>query len=189
MTTKTYKIKSGSELELYINYLKSINWIIEPSLTDSEIQILAFIMLYNNKYSEISDKEKRFKFIFSSSIKKELRDEFNISSSKLETYLNKLRAKGALTSDNILEDVFCINLSEGILISFHLSNNADAVELTSHKEDVSAFKEVPKEQITEEISIEGEIEEERAPTIIIESDYNKRVMEETMKFLQDVKHH
>jgi hypothetical protein len=96
---KELTIKVQNKLDMFKAYLASINWTMgKNSLTESEIEVLALLMYYNNVYKEITDNQVRSDLLLSNVVKKKMKDEFGISSSKLETYLGKLRKKGLITT-------------------------------------------------------------------------------------------
>lgn len=95
---KEFTIKVQNKVDMFKAYLAATNWTLGVnSLTESEIEVLALVMYYNDVYKEIKDNQVRSDLILSNVVKKKIKEEFNIPSSKLETYLGKLRKKGIIT--------------------------------------------------------------------------------------------
>jgi hypothetical protein len=80
-------IPKGAESFLY-----SINFLIEPSLTPKEIEVMSLILEYNQEYAALP-KDKRAAYILSSTIKAELKDKLDIKSSNLANILKALKTK------------------------------------------------------------------------------------------------
>lgn len=115
---KTFQITVNSRLELYQAYIASVNWMLgKNSLSNSEIEILSYFLYYNDKYKNIKESEIRFELLFSNSVKKKIRTEFNLSSQKMETYLNKLRKKGVILKNSI-NSLFDININDVMNLSY-----------------------------------------------------------------------
>jgi predicted transcriptional regulator len=118
---KPFNIKVKDKQELFLAYLKAINWTLTEQLTDSELEVLSYLVYYNNFYaSEIKSDEIRYDLLFSSSTKKKIREEFNIDSQKFETYLNKLRKKGVIEG-NTLSKRIVITMQDKLEVTFTMS--------------------------------------------------------------------
>jgi hypothetical protein len=118
---KPFNIKVKDKQELFLAYLKAINWTLPEQLTDSELEVLSYLVYYNNFYaSEIKSDEIRYDLLFSSSTKKKIREEFNIDSQKFETYLNKLRKKGVIEG-NTLSKRIVITMEDKLEVTFTMS--------------------------------------------------------------------
>lgn len=160
---KTFQITVNSKLELYQAYIASVNWMLgKKSLSESEIEVLSYFLYYNDKYKNIKEKEIRFELLFSNSVKKKIRTEFNISSQKMETYLNRLRKKGVILKDSIIS-LFDINIDEVMNLSYifrlgpevsvpHYDIDGNTLETDEETEDI--------EEDEEEYYEEDEIEED-----------------------------
>jgi hypothetical protein len=118
---KPFNIKVKNKQELFLAYLKAINWTLPEQLTDSELEVLSYLVYYNNFYAaEIKSDEIRYDLLFSSSTKKKIREEFDIDAQKFETYLNKLRKKGIITN-NALSKQVVITMEDRLEIRFTMS--------------------------------------------------------------------
>lgn len=104
--TKELTIRVNNKTDLFKAYLAAINWTFANPLTESEIEVLAILMYYNDFYKEIKDNQVRSDLILSSSTKKKIKEEFDIPSQKLETYLGKLRKKEII--GNSLDSKFMV---------------------------------------------------------------------------------
>jgi predicted transcriptional regulator len=118
---KPFNIKVKNKQELFLAYLKAINWTLPEQLTDSELEVLSYLVYYNNFYAaEIKSDEIRYDLLFSSSTKKKIREEFDIDAQKFETYLNKLRKKGIITN-NALSKQVVITMEDKLEIRFTMA--------------------------------------------------------------------
>lgn len=118
---KPFNIKVKNKQELFLAYLKAINWTLPEQLTDSELEVLSYLVYYNNFYAaEIKSDEIRYDLLFSSSTKKKIREEFGIDAQKFETYLNKLRKKQVIVN-NTLSSKVVITMEDKLEIRFTMS--------------------------------------------------------------------
>lgn len=118
---KPFNIKVKNKQELFLAYLKAINWTLPEQLTDSELEVLSYLVYYNNFYAaEIKSDEIRYDLLFSSSTKKKIREEFGIDAQKFETYLNKLRKKQVIVN-NTLSSRVVITMEDKLEIRFTMS--------------------------------------------------------------------
>lgn len=118
---KPFNIKVKNKQELFLAYLKSINWTLPEQLTDSELEVLSYLVYYNNFYAaEIKSDEIRYDLLFSSSTKKKIREEFDIDAQKFETYLNKLRKKQVIVN-NTLSSRVVITMQDKLEVRFTMS--------------------------------------------------------------------
>lgn len=91
------------ELDFYQVFILLINWSFgKNKLTDSEIEILSYLMYYNNMYKDIKNYKIRWKLILSSSIKNEIKENFKINSQKFENYINKLKKKKIINNNELI---------------------------------------------------------------------------------------
>lgn len=117
---KIYEIPIKSKIDMYQAWILSINWTLyKNQLTTSEIAILSYILYYNEKYKSIKEDDVRYELLFSTSVKKKIREEFSIDSQKFETYLNKLRKKGIITSSNGINPRFIVYIDNSLTVSFN----------------------------------------------------------------------
>lgn len=127
---KPYNITGNSILDIFQTYLRIINWTLKEQLTEAEMEILSYLLYYNNHYyTQIKDDQIRFDLLFSSVVKRKLKEEFNVSSAKVETYLNKLRKKGIIEKNQLSPRVI-IYLQEKLEVRFSI-NLKGQVELPS----------------------------------------------------------
>jgi len=118
---KPFNIKVKNKQELFLAYLKAINWTLPEQLTDSELEVLSYLVYYNNFYAgEIKSDEIRYDLLFSSSTKKKIREEFDIDTQKFETYLNKLRKKQIIIN-NTLSSRVVITAEDKLEIRFTMA--------------------------------------------------------------------
>lgn len=117
---KSYSINIPDELTLFKSWVASINWTLGGnSLTGDEIEMFATLLYFNNKYRDIKDMEVRYELLFSSSTKKKIKELLGIAPNKIETYFTKLRRKGIIV-DNTLIDRFIIYPDGEINLTFNL---------------------------------------------------------------------
>jgi hypothetical protein len=133
---KELTIKVKSKIDLFKGYIAAVNWTLGTnSLTEAEIEILSVLMYYNDVYKEISDNQIRSDLILSNVVKKKIKDEFGVSSAKLETYLGKLRKKGIITSS--LSPRFMIYPSSLISVKFNFTLSTPVSEPLTELPQVS----------------------------------------------------
>lgn len=136
---KPFNIKVKDKQELFLAYLKAINWTLPEQLTDSELEVLSYLVYYNNFYaSEIKSDEIRYDLLFSSSTKKKIREEFNIDSQKFETYLNKLRKKGVIEG-NTLSNRIVITMEDKLEVTFTMSVKETPKVVADERPSFDAF--------------------------------------------------
>lgn len=136
---KPFNIKVKNKQELFLAYLKAINWTLPEQLTDSELEVLSYLVYYNNFYAaEIKSDEIRYDLLFSSSTKKKIREEFEIDSQKFETYLNKLRKKGIITN-NSLSNKVVITIDDKLEIRFTMTVKETTLKAVEDKPSFEAF--------------------------------------------------
>lgn len=158
--TKSFEIKANTRIELFQFWLAACNWTLgKNSLTESELKILSYFLYYNDKYKSIQDLETRFELLFSNSIKKKIKEEFGVESQKLETYLNKLRKKGVITSTNSINSSFLIYPENKIILSYNFINSHNTISTphldTQVPEPITNI--VSSEEFTEIINTTEEI--------------------------------
>ena len=128
---KELTIKVKSKLDLFKGYIAAVNWTLGTNaLTEAEIEILSILMYFNDVYKEITDNQIRSDLILSNVVKKKIKDEFGISSSKLETYLAKLRKKGIITSSLNSRFMIYPNSILSIKFNFVLESRVQTVVTT-----------------------------------------------------------
>jgi len=136
---KPFNIKVKNKQELFLAYLKAINWTLPEQLTDSELEVLSYLVYYNNFYAaEIKSDEIRYDLLFSSSTKKKIREEFDIDAQKFETYLNKLRKKGIITN-NALSKQVVITMEDKLEIRFTMALKQEPITPKDDKPSFDAF--------------------------------------------------
>ena len=136
---KPFNIKVKDKQELFLAYLKAINWTLTEQLTDSELEVLSYLVYYNNFYaSEIKSDEIRYDLLFSSSTKKKIREEFNIDSQKFETYLNKLRKKGVIEGNTLSKRVV-ITMENKLEVTFTMSVKETLKVVADERPSFDAF--------------------------------------------------
>jgi|694.fasta_scaffold73794_3 hypothetical protein len=106
-----------SQTDVYLMYLKITN-IFNP-LTTREQELLAYIMYYNELYSNI-DSELRKRILFDYDTKVEIREKMNISEANFNNLISNLKKKGVIVNDNLHKayDVLFDDKSEMVLKFF-----------------------------------------------------------------------
>ena len=143
-----------NRVDLFKGWLNVINCTLSKkgSLTESELEILTYLLYYNDKYKSITEDETRFELLFSPSVKRKMKEEFNVDSQKLETYLNKLRKKGVIASNNTINPKFIIYPEDTVFISFTFQlNNIQPQIISSPKIDTQVPEPITNIVSTEEI--------------------------------------
>lgn len=119
---KRLSMKVGDKLSMYKAFLLSLS--VSVKLTDGEREVLACIMLYNDKKFDIDD-DDRFGLIFSSKNKTKMSEELGISKNVLENRLSSLRKKNYLTKNNHLANVFNEKMEPPISINYIITIKED----------------------------------------------------------------
>jgi len=160
-----------NRVDLFKGWLNVINCTLskKDSLTESELEILTYLLYYNDKYKSIKEDETRFELLFSTSVKKKMKEEFNVDSQKLETYLNKLRKKGIITSNNTINPIFIIYPEDTVFISFtfQLQDKKPSINVSSPQLDTQVPEPITNlvsTEVTTEVNNER-IEEYVAPVV------------------------
>jgi hypothetical protein len=136
---KPFNIKVKNKQELFLAYLKSINWTLPEQLTDSELEVLSYLVYYNNFYAaEIKSDEIRYDLLFSSSTKKKIREEFDIDAQKFETYLNKLRKKQVIVNNTLSKQVV-ITMQDKLEVRFTMSVKEETILKEEPKNERPSF--------------------------------------------------
>lgn len=103
MAIQTVKLEIKAPMDFFKVYLAIKNWTLgKKALTETELEVYAAFMYYDNKYNDVKDEEIRKELLFSSITKRKIVADLNITSGKLETYLNKIRKKGLITENGLL---------------------------------------------------------------------------------------
>lgn len=152
----------NSKIELYQAWLVAVNWRLgKNQLTESEIEIFSYILYYNDKYKSIVEDETRYELLFSTSVKKKIKEEFNIETTKFETYLNKLRKKGII-KDNVISKPFIVNIDDNLQITFRFALNTNQennnVPLTTKSVEQVTNTPAPQEETFQKEEIQQEVE-------------------------------
>lgn len=131
---KNFNIPVQERIQLFQVWLASINWTLGKSqLTQAELEILSYLIYYNDKYKTIKEADVRMDLLFSTTIKSKIKKEFDVSTHKLETYLNKLRKKKVIENNSINEK-FIIYPEKSLQVQFN------SILHNSQSEDISEFK-------------------------------------------------
>ncbi len=172
---KTYNIDVDEELHIYQAYSSAVNWMLgDRMLSSIELEILSYFLYYNNKYKSIDDLTTRSEFLFSSSTKKKIRDEFGINAQKFDNYLNKIKKKGVIVNNRIM-DMFVIypDTMSSLLFNFSIKKPQVPVKL----EQVEEYKfdhlpidpiEVPKRTIEDQYELNNITEIDRDKYITLD---------------------
>lgn len=152
---------ANDRIQLFQGFLGSINWTLgDNALTESELLILSYLLYYNDKYRSITDEETRNELLFSTSVKKKIKEEFKVDSQKLETYLNKLRKKGVITANNTISPKFIIYPEDKVFISFtfQLKNNVQPQTISSPQLDTQVQEPIVYNEVSTEVTTENQEE-------------------------------
>jgi hypothetical protein len=175
---KKFNIPVKEKVQVFQVWLGAINWTLGTNqLTDSELEIFSYLLYYNDKYKSITEHDVRMDLLFSTTIKNKIKQEFNIATHKLETYLNKLRNKGFIVGNSVPER-FLVYPENSIEVSFTCFME---VEKPAPK---PKNPEPPVEQLPVEMpaDIEPEITQVEQATQVDEYDDLDEVSDEPMDF-------
>lgn len=115
---KKFNIPVTERIQIFQVWLASINWTLGPNqLTEAELEILSYLIYYNDKYKSIKEHSIRMDLLFSTTIKTKIKEEFDIPTHKLETYLNKLRKKECI-KNNSIDERFIIYPDSSLEVTF-----------------------------------------------------------------------
>lgn len=175
---KNFNIPITKRIQIFQVWLASLNWTLGVNqLTEAELEIFSYLLYYNDQYKSIQDHNLRMDLLFSTTIKKKIKDEFNIPTAKFETYLNKLRKKGVLEKNSIVPR-FIIYPEDKLQVSFTCGLTA-----TVQRPIV-----VPEPPVVEQPIVQEEVREEFI------GEYNDEPYEEPIDELDepdsdDIEHH
>lgn len=173
---KIYEIPIKSKIDMYQAWILSINWTLyKNQLTTSEIAILSYILYYNEKYKSIKEDEVRYELLFSTSVKRKIREEFHIEAQKFETYLNKLRKKGIITSSNSINPRFIVYIDNELSVGFNFKL---VIANPIVKQEVPLQPIVPEPQQKEEYQQEVEAPTEEFEDQVVQPDFSEFQSEE-----------
>lgn len=143
---KNFNIPVQERIQLFQVWLASINWTLGKSqLTQAELEILSYLIYYNDKYKTIKEADVRMDLLFSTTIKSKIKKEFDVSTHKLETYLNKLRKKNVIENNSINER-FIIYPEQSLQVQFNSSLQAETPQ-----EDTKTANDKPTAEVNEPI--------------------------------------
>ena len=150
---KKFNIPVKEKVQVFQVWLGAINWTLGVNqLTDSELEIFSYLLYYNDKYKSITEHDVRMDLLFSTTIKNKIKQEFNIVTHKLETYLNKLRNKGFIVGNSVPER-FLVYPENSIEVTFTSFLEVDK-PAPKPKE-----QELPVEQLPVEMPVNTEVPE------------------------------
>jgi hypothetical protein len=151
---KKFNIPVKEKVQVFQVWLGSINWTLGVNqLTDSELEIFSYLLYYNDKYKSITEHEVRMDLLFSTTIKNKIKQEFNIVTHKLETYLNKLRNKGFIVGNSVPER-FLVYPENSIEVTFTCFMEVQTPKVEVKVEEL----EIPTEQIPVEIQVNAAVD-------------------------------
>lgn len=151
---KKFNIPVKEKVQVFQVWLGAINWTLGVNqLTDSELEIFSYLLYYNDKYKSITEHEVRMDLLFSTTIKNKIKQEFNIVTHKLETYLNKLRNKGFIVGNSVPER-FLVYPESSIEVTFTCFMEVQTPKVEVKVEEL----EIPTEQIPVEIQVNAEVD-------------------------------
>jgi hypothetical protein len=151
---KKFNIPVKERVQVFQVWLGAINWTLGVNqLTDSELEIFSYLLYYNDKYKSITEHEVRMDLLFSTTIKNKIKQEFNIVTHKLETYLNKLRNKGFIVGNSVPER-FLVYPENSIEVTFTCFMEVQTPKVEVKVEEL----EIPTEQIPVEIQVNAAVD-------------------------------
>ena len=151
---KKFNIPVKEKVQVFQVWLGSINWTLGVNqLTDSELEIFSYLLYYNDKYKSITEHEVRMDLLFSTTIKNKIKQEFNIVTHKLETYLNKLRNKGFIVGNSVPER-FLVYPESSIEVTFTCFMEVQTPKVEVKVEEL----EIPTGQIPVEIQVNAAVD-------------------------------
>ena len=88
-------ISYTDDLDLIIKFIGCYNFMLEPSLSDKEIQLTAALIQQNIKYIEngVKDPETRLDLMFTKKSKEAIREALGFKQQELENYIAKIKKK------------------------------------------------------------------------------------------------
>jgi predicted transcriptional regulator len=178
---KKFNINVDKKIYLFQLWLASINWTLGSNqLTEIEIEILSYFLYYNSKYDSIKENDVRMDLLFSSTIKNKIKKEFNISTTKLETYLNKLRKKSVI-NNNCIDEKFIIYPDNSIKVELFFNVNTTKVIDNKPTEEVIVNTIKEDETLSESIvdDLDEEVEETTEYGNIFEKHFNDNTATES----------
>ena len=119
------KIKIPTDKEKFYRQVLSLLGSMAPvkHLRPKELEVLSMIMYYNNEYRHL-DEDARMVLIFSTQMRKAIREELNQSEDSFNNNVSRLRKLGILSSDSKLHPFFSsILFSRDYEITFKLVSN------------------------------------------------------------------
>ena len=134
------------------NFIEVFNIMISPKLTEKEIEVLAKILSYNIDYRKL-EIDKRLKFIHSSGIRGEIRENLGLSSANYSNILKSMSNKSLskipiLTKDSLHPNLDIPRVPESI--TFTLKNEGQ-----NRSDDRGDSEEVPFEPVTSTGDVES----------------------------------
>jgi len=143
---KNFNIPVQERIQLFQVWLASINWTLgKNQLTQAELEILSYLIYYNDKYKTIKEADVRMDLLFSTTIKSKIKKEFDVSTHKLETYLNKLRKKNVIENNSINER-FIIYPEQSLQVQFNSS-----LQTETPQEDTKPTNDEPTAQVNDSV--------------------------------------
>jgi hypothetical protein len=123
-----------SKDKIYIQFLRIVNFLIydksesgeinRSPLTNKELDVLASMMYYNDKYRKLPEKE-RAEYIMSSDVRKKIRSKVGIKANHLNNVISRLKTKNYMGASILEEGKICqalnIYLDEDTTVEFNLS--------------------------------------------------------------------
>jgi hypothetical protein len=149
---KKFVLPISERIQIFQVWLASINWTLgKNQLTESELEMLSYFIYFNDVYKSIPENDVRMDLLFSTTIKNKIKKEFNISTHKMETYLNKLRKKGII-ENNVINEKFIIYPDSSLEITF-------SCKITSRVESNKVTPIPAKEELPVELPSEPDVNE------------------------------
>lgn len=119
------KIKITTDKEKFYRQVLSLLSSMSPvkDLRPKELEVLSRILYYNNEYKHL-DEDARMVLIFSTQMRRTIREELGLSEDSFNNNVSRLRKLGILSSDSRLHTFFSsILFSREYEITFKLISN------------------------------------------------------------------
>lgn len=179
-------IEVNNKIEIYKSYLSIINWTLKDnSLSNKEIDILAFFMYYNELYANIPEEEAKIELLMSSSTKKKIKQKLNMSSSMFDTYLTRIKKKGLINNNGIQGVLNKIKLDKNYIIFFNVVTKEE--KEIKKIEDIEENREINNkiEELSKNKKVVNEIQEEKSNIFIPKNIGGYAELERYKKMLEE----
>ena len=152
-----------SKERIYVQFLTIMNFLfterdkegnqVRSPLTNKELDVLASMMYYNDRYRNLPPKE-RAEYLMSTDVRKRIRAKLDIKANHLNNVLARLKTKfymgQPVIDNNTLADTLNVYLDDNTVIEFNLyytepktSNNEEATIQSSDSSNIGTSGKIP----------------------------------------------